>query len=81
MCIHYKETVNLRDSIHKHALAIHNSCTTMSIHHKDPVKVRGSEYTFTHITHVYPKDPVKVRGSKYTHTHTFAIHVHNTLLP
>lgn len=39
------------------------------MYHKDPVKVRGSNYTYTHIYH-YDKDPVKVRGSKNTYTCT-----------
>lgn len=43
--------------------AIHNSCITVTIHHKDPVKVRGSKYTCTTMC-IHRKDLVKKRGSK-----------------
>lgn len=60
--------------MHIHTHAIHSSCTTVSLHHKGPVKVRDTKYMCTlvpytvHYTHA-PSGPSKGEGLKYTCTH------------
>lgn len=47
------------------------------MYHKDPVKVRGSKYTYTHMpysTHMYHKDPIKMGGGELKILNKYTCH-------